>query len=76
MTESKEKLTHDLAVLQEMASQMADYLQGETLFWPMGYSDMPNLTLGGYWLRQHRLKALHPLLDGDQRPTLGGSEGF
>ncbi|MBK7893331.1 MAG: hypothetical protein IPJ90_00185 [Anaerolineaceae bacterium] len=68
--ESNEKLTHDLAILQEMASQMADYLKSETLFWPMGHSDMPKLTLGGYWLRQHRLTALHTLLDGDQQAQL------
>lgn len=73
MTESNEKLTHDLAVLQEMASQMADYLKSESLFWPMGHSDMPMLTLGGYWLRQHRLTALHSFLDGDQQAQLAGA---
>jgi hypothetical protein len=70
---SNEKLTHDLAILQEMASQMEDYLKSETLFWPIGHSDMPKLTLGGYWLRQHRLIALHHLLDGDQQAQLSAA---
>ena len=70
MADGDEKLTQDLAVLQTMASQMADYLKSETLFWPMGFSQMPKLTLGGYWLRQHRLTALHTLLTGDQMAQL------
>ena len=70
MADGDEKLIQDLAVLQTMASQMADYLKSETLFWPMGFSQMPKLTLGGYWLRQHRLTALHTLLTGDQMAQL------
>ena len=73
MVDSKEKLGQDLAILQEMAGQMADYLKSETLFWPMQYSDMPQLTLGGYWLRQHRLTALHTLLTGEQQKQLSVS---
>lgn len=73
MIESDEKLTHDLDVLQEMASQMDEYLKSETLFWPMGHSDMPKLTLGGYWLRQHRLIALHALLAGEQQAQLSAA---
>lgn len=68
-----DKLVEDLAILQEMASQMADYLKSETLFWPMGFSDMPQLTLGGYWLRQHRLTALHTLLTGEQQAELSAA---
>ncbi|WP_420629867.1 hypothetical protein [Candidatus Leptofilum sp.] len=73
MTDSNEKLTHDLAVLQEMAAQMSDYLKSETLFWPMGHGGMPKLTLGGYWLRQHRLTALHHLLTGEQQAQLSAA---
>ncbi|WP_420645483.1 hypothetical protein [Candidatus Leptofilum sp.] len=73
MAENDEKLTHDLAILQEMASQMADYLKSETLFWPMGRSNMPKLTLGGYWLRQHRLKSLHTLLTSEQQTQLSAA---
>lgn len=70
MTSSAEKLAQDLEILQVMADQMDDYLRSETLFWPMGYSDMPMLTLGGYWLRQHRLTALRSLLTSEQQAQL------
>ena len=70
MLNSEEKLIHDLAILQEMASQMDEYLKSETLFWPMGHSDMPKLTLGGYWLRQHRLSTLRHLLTSEQQTQL------
>ncbi len=70
MVSSEEKLAHDLEILQAMADQMDDYLCSETLFWPMGYSDMPNLTLGGYWLRQHRLTGLRSLLTSEQQAQL------
>ncbi len=70
MASSKEKLAQDLEILQAMADQMADYLRSESLFWPMGYSDMPQLTLGGYWLRQHRLMALRHLLSSEQQAQL------
>lgn len=73
MADSEEKLAQDLAILQEMASQMGDYLKSETLFWPMQYSDMPQLTLGGYWLRQHRLTTLHTLLTGEQQAQLSAA---
>ncbi|MCB8980905.1 MAG: hypothetical protein H6657_26155 [Ardenticatenaceae bacterium] len=70
MTSSEEKLAQDLEILQVMADQMDDYVRSETLFWPMGYSDMPMLTLGGYWLRQHRLTALRALLTSEQQSQL------
>ncbi len=70
MTDSDKKLAQDLTILQAMASQTADYLKSETLFWPMGFSQMPKLTLGGFWLRQHRLTALHTLLTGEQQAQL------
>ena len=73
MGTSEEKLMQDLAILHEMASQMEDYLKSEALFWPMGRSDMPKLTLGGYWLRQHRLTALNALLTGEQQAQLSAA---
>lgn len=73
MVESNEKLAQDLAILQEMAGQMEAYLMSETLFWSMQYSNMPKLTLGGYWLRQHRLTALHMLLTGEQQADLSAA---
>ncbi len=73
MIDSNEKLAQDLAILQEMANQMEAYLKSDTLFWSMQYSDMPQLTLGGYWLRQHRLTALHTLLSGEQQAQLSAA---
>lgn len=73
MVDSGEKLAQDLAILQEMAGEMGDYLKSETLFWSMQYSDMPQLTLGGYWLRQHRLTALHVLLSAEQKAQLSAA---
>ena len=70
MPDSNGRLALDLAILLEMAGQMEDYLRSETLFWPMQYSDMPKLTLGGFWLRQHRLTALHTLLTAEQLAQL------
>lgn len=70
MASSEEKLARDLEILQAMADHMDDYLRSESLFWPMGYSDMPQLTLGGYWLRQHRLTALRHLLTSEQQAQL------
>ncbi len=74
MIDSKEKLVQDLAILQEMAGQMADYIKSETLFWPMQYSNMPQLTLGGYWLREHRLTALESLLTDVQKIQLDAAK--
>lgn len=73
MIDSDEKLAQDLAILQEMANQMKDYLKSDTLFWSMQYSDMPQLTLGGYWLRQHRLMSLHTLLSSEQQAQLSAA---
>jgi hypothetical protein len=73
VADNDDKLAQDLAILQEMASQMSEYLKSETLFWPMQYSNMPQLTLGGYWLRQHRLTALHTLLTGGQQAQLSAT---
>ncbi len=73
MIDSNEKLAQDLAILQEMAGQMEAYLMSETLFWSMQYSNMPKLTLGGYWLRQHRLTTLHTLLTSEQRAELSAA---
>lgn len=70
MTESIKKLTWDLMILQEMAAQMGDYLKSEALFWPLGHREMPMLTLGGFWLRQHRLNSLQTLLTKDQQTEL------
>jgi hypothetical protein len=49
-----------------MAEDMDAYLKSETLYWQLGYSDMPKLTLGGFLLRRHRLLNLAVLMDEDE----------
>ena len=67
MQDGNERLAHDVAALSAMAGQMAEYLDSEILFWPLGRSSLPMLTLGGYLLREHRLLALPELLTDEQR---------
>ncbi len=59
----EKKLTVDLRVLEEMAAQLPAYLNSEVMFWNLHTFDMPMLTLGGCFMRQHRLLALADLLD-------------
>jgi len=67
MQDGNERLAQDVAALGAMAGQMAEYLDSEILFWPLGRNNMPMLTLGGYLLREHRLLALPDLLTPEQR---------
>lgn len=67
MQDGSERLARDVAILEAMAGQMAEYLDSEVLFWPMSRGGMPMLTLGGYLMRERRLSALAGLLDTDQR---------
>lgn len=62
MTPDDPKLSRDVAILAAMSAEMDDYFRHEVLFWPMAEGNMPRLTLGGYFLRQHRLTALNNLL--------------
>lgn len=61
------RLTQDVAALSAMAAQMAEYLDSEVLFWPLGQGNLPMLTLGGYLLREHRLLGLSQLLPPAQQ---------
>ena len=67
MQDGNERLAQDVAALGAMAGQMAEYLDSDILFWPLGHNNMPMLTLGGYLLREHRLLALANLLTPEQR---------
>lgn len=62
-------LAIDLAVIRTMAEQLKSYIYRDSLF---GYmpSEMPRLTLGGYLMRQHRLRALSDQLDEDDYQQL------
>jgi hypothetical protein len=70
VSKAKEKLRKDLKILELMAADMDDYLQSQTLFWPLQDSTLPRLTLGGYLMRQHRLTALRRLLEADEQSRL------
>jgi hypothetical protein len=62
-----------LTVLAAMAGDMPAYLDSDVLFWPMSRSDMPKLTLGGYLMREHRLRALAGLLSAEQQADLASA---
>lgn len=51
-------LLHDLRILEMMAVDMAAYLDSDVSGWVIPRSNMPKLTIGGYLMREHRLKAL------------------
>ncbi len=61
MSDGKQKLITDLTILEAMAAGMNDYLMSKTL-WQTIQIGMPQLTLGGYLMRQYRLLALNDVL--------------
>jgi len=62
-----EKLSQDLDILKAMVEELANYLDSDVLYWPMYKASYPQMTLGGYFMRQHRLQHLSYLLaDADQ----------
>lgn len=70
MSEGIDKLKQDLNILEVMAAEMDDYLQGQAIFWPLPDTSLPRLTLGGYLMRHHRLVALRHLLNEDEQARL------
>lgn len=68
-----EKLKNDLMVFERFATETQNYLNSDTLFWPMG--NLPKLTLGGLLLRQHRLLLLRDQLDAAQQDRLDNAVG-
>ena len=70
MSDGISKLRRDLTILEAMAAEMPTYLDYDALFWPLSDSSMPRLTLGGYLMRQHRLKALANLLTDSEQGRL------
>ena len=68
MSTGKEKLSLDLRIVEDMAAEMEDYLASPQLFWPKIDHKLVQPTIGGFWLRRHRLEALQNiLLDGEER---------
>jgi len=74
VSEDTGKLKRDLRILEAMAAEMDDYLRNGNLFWPLGDSSFPRLTLGGYLMREHRLDALRQRLDQPDRNRLEAAE--
>ena len=74
VSEATGKLKRDLVVLEAMAAEMDEYLRNDSLFWPLGDSSLPRLTLAGFLLRQHRLVALREQLDQAERDRLDAAE--
>lgn len=70
MAHTEARLHEDLEVLEAMAAEMDEYLMSEVLFWPMRKGNLPRLTLGGYLMREHRLRALADLLGEADRQRL------
>lgn len=67
MTSETTKLDEDVAIVTAMSEELEDYLRHDVLFWPMSASAMPRLTLGGLFMRLHRLTALQNLLTPEKR---------
>ncbi|UCG24130.1 MAG: hypothetical protein JSW55_18735 [Chloroflexota bacterium] len=74
VSEATERLKKDLVILEAMAAEVDEYLRNDTLFWPLGDSTLPRLTLGGYLMRQHRLLALRKMLDEEEKARLDAAE--
>lgn len=74
VSEATEKLKQDLVILEAMAAEMDEYLRNNNMFWPLSDSSLPRLTLGGYLMRQHRLKGLRQLLDESEKARLDAAE--
>ncbi len=70
MPTGKEKLVKDLEFLELLAAQMDAYLMSDTIFWKTTHVDLPDLTLGGYLMRQHRLLALRDSLNQAEQTRL------
>lgn len=70
MSTGKVKLTKDLEFLALLASQMDAYLSSDAVFWKTPHVDLPDLTLGGYLMRQQRLLALRDSLSQAEQTRL------
>jgi hypothetical protein len=65
--DGENKLQQDLDILKAMVQELANYLDSKVLYWPMFKAGYPQMTLGGYYMRQRRLLRLSYLLpEADQ----------
>lgn len=63
-------LADDLEILEQMTAGMRDYLSSGSIYGKKIDRDLMTLTLGGYWLRRHRLEALRDRLHAGQQTRL------
>ena len=63
-------LAHDLMIMEEMAANMAAYLDSDIVDWTIPRANMPRLTIGGYLMRQRRLSIMKERLDEEDRERL------
>ena len=70
MNKDNAVLAHDLMILEEMAANMAAYLDSDVVEWTIPRTNMPRLTIGGYLMRQQRLSALREKLPEDDQVRL------
>lgn len=63
------KLEQDLRTLERFNESIPDYLRSNTLFYPTG-PHYPQLTFGGFLMRQHRLLLLRNQLDQNGKNRL------
>lgn len=73
MPTAAEKLTKDLEFVELLAAQIDDYLMSDTIFWKTTHPSLPDLTLGGYLMRQARLLALRKSLNKAEQARLDTS---
>lgn len=64
-----EKLQHDLKVIERFNEDIPAYLRSNTLFYSTG-PNYPELTFGGFMMRQHRLLLLRELLSAEEQTRL------
>ena len=61
---------HDLTIMEEMAANMALYLDSDVVDWTIPQANMPRLTIGGYLMRQQRLLAFQDILSAKDQVRL------
>ncbi len=62
MTEERQTVKRDLAILEMMVAEMNAYLMSEATHWTMEKGDMPKLTVGGCLMRCQRLPGVRDQL--------------
>jgi hypothetical protein len=70
---AEQVIEQDLRVLEAMSVEMGNYLESDALFYPLMHSDLPQLTLGGYLMREHRLVGLSHKMEELYRERLAAA---